>query len=102
MSNRNYELKLYRLIAEPNETYEECLVSELGWISDTEFCVWIDYFYVHEFMKELTNICGHEVFDEGGFNANMQSDGICIDLVNALYGYGFDFERMFPKDKYRH
>lgn len=41
------------------------------------------------------------MFDDGAFVANMQSDGVCIDLAEVLGGY-LDIEAVFPKDKFKH
>jgi hypothetical protein len=84
------ELKLYKLIIEKDE-YGVNYVDEMGWISDTEFCVWVMYMNVADFMKGLTDIFGYGLFDDGGFDANMQSDGMCIDLCKAV-GYSIDIE----------
>lgn len=100
--SRNYELELYKLIIRPDEIDPDiCYVQELGWINDNEFCVWIDYLVLDEFICNLKNIFGYGIFDDGGFNGNMQSDCICIDLCEAI-GSFVDIEEVFPKDKYRH
>lgn len=96
MSDRNYELELYQLIT------DEEYVDELGWVTDNEFCVWVKYVWMHVFMERLTEIFGYGIFDDGAFNANMQSDSTCIVLNDVLCGYGVDFEEVFPKDKYTH
>lgn len=100
--SRNYELELYKLIIRPDEIDPDiCYAQELGWINDNEFCVWIDYLVLDEFICSLKNIFGYEIFDDGGFNGNMQSDCICIDLCEAI-GECVDIEAVFPKDKYKH
>lgn len=96
------ELKLFKLITMPDpEDSDVSYVSEYGWIDDKSFCVWVDYMWVDDFMRELKNIFGYGVFDDGAFNANMQSDGICIDLCEALGGY-LNIEDVFPKEYYKH
>lgn len=40
-----------------------------------------------EFMDALRKMFGYEMFDNGGFNANMQPDGVCINLYEALGSY---------------
>lgn len=103
MSDKNYELELYKLIITPDEQDSNfSYVSELGWVNDNEFCVWIYYWDVEEFVKRLKEIFGYRMFDDGGFDANMQNDGICIVLNEALDGYDMDFETIFPKEKYSH
>ena len=55
-------------------------------------------------MTDLKRIFGNYIFDDGGFDANMQQDGVCIDLCEALGNYlGIDdIEEVFPKEKYQH
>ena len=97
----NKALELYKLCCTDENEYSDCLVCELGWINDEQFCVWVPYLYLKEFMEILTRIFGYEIFDEGSFGANMQTDGVCIDLCEAV-GCCIDIETVFPKDKYRH
>lgn len=52
-------------------------------------------------MEGLAEIFGNGIFDDGGFNANIQEDGICFDLEEAVGSY-LDLEEVFPKDKFRH
>lgn len=100
--NKNYELELYKLIIRPDESDPDiCYVQELGWINDKKFCVWIDYLTLDEFICRLKDIFGYEIFDDGGFDANMQGDGVCIDLCAAI-GDDVDMKAVFPKYKYEH
>ena len=102
MSRKNYELELYKLIMRPDEEDEDVsYVSEFGWIDDKRFCVWVDYLWMKEFIDRLTDIFGNGLFDDGSFDANVQSDCLCIDLCEAL-GYYVNIEDLFPKEKYRH
>ena len=94
-------LRLYKLCCTVENEYSDCFVEELGWINDEEFCVWVPYMYLKEFMEELTKIFGYGIFDDGGFDANMQTDCVCIDLCDAI-GSCIDVEEVFPKDKYQH
>lgn len=96
MSDINYELELYKIVTE-----YEFMVSEYGWISDTEFCVWVYYYNLIDFMERIKNVFGHGIFDDGGFDANMQYNGVCIDLCKMLEGY-IDIEEVFPKEEYQH
>ncbi len=96
-----YKLELYKLCCTKDNDYEMDLVDELGWINDKEFCVWVPYYNINEFMDGLKKIFGYGIFDDGRFYANMQSDCVCIDLCDALGGY-IDIETVFPKDKYKH
>ena len=100
--SKNYELEIYKLIITPDEEdLDVSYVSESGWVSDTEFLVWVDYIWFKEFMDGIIEIFGYGIFDESNFNANIQSDSVCIDLRNVLAGY-VDIEEVFPKDKYKH
>lgn len=91
----NYELELYKLVEDKE------LVSELGWISNTEFCVWVSYLNLSDFINKAKQIFGYGMFDDGGFNASMQGDGVCIDLCQMVEGY-ICVEDVFPKEKYPH
>lgn len=82
-------------------TEDEDIVEEFGWISNTEFCVWISYYNLFDFMDSMKNIFGYGMFDDGGFNANMQSDGVCIDLCEMIGDY-LEIEEVFSKEKYQH
>lgn len=77
------------------------LVGEFGWITPDEFCVWVSYSKIADFIDCLNAIFGVGLFDDGGISANMQDDCICFDLCELLGGY-FSIEDVFPKDKYRH
>lgn len=100
--SKNYGLEIYKLIVTPDEEdLDISYVSEFGWVSDTEFFIWVDYIWFKEFMDDIIRIFGYGIFDEGNFNANIQSDSVCIDLRSVLAGY-VDIEEVFPKDKYKH
>ena len=102
MSN-NYELALYKLIMNPEEDGRDIsYVDEFGWISNTEFCVWISLFWFKEFVDGLNQIFGYGLFDDGGIEATIGSNYVVIDLAAYVEGYGVEIENMFPKEKYRH
>lgn len=63
--NKNYELELYKLCCAGDNEYGTCIVDELGWISDSEFCVWVSYLYLKEFMDSLKELLGYGIFDDG-------------------------------------
>lgn len=96
----NNLLELYKLCCTDDNEYDSCMVSELGWIDDHQFCVWIDYLWVMEFVQKLKEILGEGIFDDGGFDANMQSNCICIDLCEIIDTD--DLEEIFPKEKFQH
>lgn len=102
--SKNYELELYKLVMNPEEDDDLYVsyVDEFGWVSDKEFCVWVSWLWIKEFMERLQQIFGNGIFCEGGFIANVQEDCLCIDLCESVDGYGVDFEKVFPKEKYRH
>ena len=100
MSEKNYGLEVYKLIMEGSNCGFP-YVEEFGWISTGEFCAWVSYLCLNDFMTDLKNIFGNGMFDDGGFDANMQEDCICIDLCEAIGDY-LDIKEVFPKDKYKH
>ncbi len=83
------------------EAIEDC-ADECGWISENEFCVWVDYVNFDVFMDRLKKLFGNGIFDDGGFVGHMKHDCVCIDLCEALEGYDFPFEEVFPKSEYEH
>lgn len=96
------DLRLYKLITNPDDEDEDVsYVSEFGWVDDEQFIVWVDYLWIKEFIDGLKEIFGYGIFDDGGFNANVQSDGLAFDLCEAIGGY-LDVEDVFPKEKYQH
>lgn len=100
--SKNYGLELHKLIITPDEEdLDISYVSEFGWVNNTEFLVWVDYIWFKDFMDKMIEIFGYGIFDDANFNANMQSDSVCIDLRDVLSGY-IDIEEVFPKDKYKH
>lgn len=92
---QDMETKLLALFTESD------YVDEFGWASNDTLYVWVFYIFLKDFVDELTEILGNGVFDEGGINANMQNDCLCID-VDELLGSYIDVEELFPKDKYQH
>lgn len=99
--DKNYELKIYKLIMNPDEDDSTIsYVDEFSWINDCEFIVWINIVWFHEFIKQLREIFGETIFDEGGFEATIGPGYVCIDLVDVLRGYDVDFEEVFPKSKF--
>lgn len=96
----NEELEFYKLLTETNSGKRK-YVQEMGWVSDSEFCVWISYGTIEQFIIELKRIFDYTVFGENGFNAIMQHDCICIELCAAC-GEFIDLETVFPKEKYTH
>lgn len=95
------ELQLFKLITNPDEQDEDfSYIDEFGWVND-EFYIWINYWHLGKFINKLREIFGYGIFDDGGFDGNIQEYGVCINLVDALDGY-VDLEEVFPKDKYQH
>lgn len=76
-------------------------VEEFGWASNDNLYVWVYYIFLKDFVDELTEIVGNGLFDDGGINAIMQDNYLCID-VDELLGSYIDVEELFPKDKYQH
>lgn len=96
MSDKNYGYEIHKIVVE-----DGYYVDEFGWVSDTEFYIWVSYFSLSDFMEKMKNVFGYGMFDDGGFNANIQSDGVCIDLCKMVGDY-LDIEEVFSKDKYQH
>lgn len=92
---KNYELELYKIVS------DRALISELGWIDEDSFCVWIYYHDLAEFIERMTELFGYWLFDDESFKAFMRADGVVIDLCEMLEGY-VDIEDIFSKDEYPH
>lgn len=95
-------IELYKLLVTEDNEHKTALADELGWVSDNEFLVWVSYLWIGEFMESLKKIFGEGLFDDGGFNGNFQSSGVCLDLKEILCGYGIELKDIFPPDKYKH
>ena len=101
--DKNYELELYKLIMNPDEDDSDIsYVDEFRWIEDDEFVVWINIVWFYEFIKQLREIFDETIFDEGCFEATIGPDYVCINLIDVLSGYGIDFEKVFPKSKFKY
>ena len=101
--SKNYELGLYKLLINPEEDdIDISYVDDFGWVSNTEFYVWISLNWLNEFVKRLSDIFGYSLFDEGGIETKIFSDCVCIDLEEVISGYGVDLEEIFPRSKYTH
>ena len=69
---KNYELELYKLLINPEEDdIDISYVDEFGWVSNTEFYIWINLNWFNEFVKRLSDIFGYSLFDEGGIEARI-------------------------------
>lgn len=95
------EFKLYKLLATEDNEYEIVLVDELGWVNN-EFLVWVSYLWIKEFIESLKEIFGDSLTDDGGFDGNFQSDGVCLNLEEILDGYNIDLKTIFPIEKYKY
>lgn len=95
------DIELYKLCCADDNKYKTCIVNEFGWVNDKDFYVWVSYLYLGEFTAILKSLFGNILFDNGCFNANIQPQGVCIDLSEML-GDCLDLETIFPKDKYQH
>ena len=81
---------------------EKGIAEEIRWAENDELFIWIDYINMCQFMEGLEDIFGNEISINENLKGNLQSTGICIDLVKALddYLYIEELEEQFPKDKY--
>ena len=91
----NNELRLYKLLTEND------YVSEMGWVSDTEFYVWVSHVWIHDFIKKLKDIFGSGIFCDD-IQAHIQEYTICFNLCDIADGNGVDLETVFPKSEYKH
>lgn len=86
------ELDLFKLLTSD-------LVDELGWINDHQFCVWVNYNALAEFMNKLLEITGADAFIAGEVNANLQGDGICLVMQDVM---DVNLIGIFPPSQYLH
>ena len=91
------ELKIYKLLVDKEHGFAE----EIGWINDEQLCVWLNYYDLEDFAVGLSRICGDGIFDDGGFNANLQDRYVCIDLCEVI-GDCVNLKDIFPKEEYEH
>lgn len=91
------DLKLYKLL-----TDEDSPVCEFGWLSKNEFCVWIYFFALDNFMKEIQEIVGDYLGNDGGTDCTICGDTIVIDIYDALEANDIEVENVFPIDEFRH
>ncbi len=97
------EIQLYKLIMNPDDRHPDVsYVTEFRWVNDKQFCIWIDYVWVEDFIKGMIEIFGHDIFDAGEIYANLQHNCLCIDLCEVFEGSDINIEELFPKDKYSH
>ena len=75
---------------------ESDYVEYYKWVDDM-FLIWVSHIWWDNFIEELTEIFGNSIFDEGGFDAKIQEDFICIDLVEVLSLY-VDIEEVVPRE----
>lgn len=95
------EVALYKMLMLPNENdLEDTLVEEFGWVKD-EFCVWIRYSALDEFIQYCIREFGYCGLDEGGIDVRLQDTYVVINLCELL-GDDVDIESVFPKEKYTH
>jgi len=94
MSEINKELELYKLVTKD--------VSECGWVSDTEFNVWLGKFELFGFIEKITNVFGDYMFEDGGIEVRLMKDYICLDLTCLLCDEDIYFESVFPREEFKH
>lgn len=94
--------ELYKLLVTEDNEHEETLAQELRWVSDDELLVWVSYLWLREFMESIKNIFGNGMFDDGSFDGNFQEDGVCINLVKMIEGYGINLKEIFPPERYNY
>lgn len=92
-------LRVYKLIATDDNPYKINLVDEYRWLGKYQFCVWVSYIWLNEFIEELKDILSEGMFDDGGFDGNFQYDCVCLNLSNIVDAYGIDLEEIFPYEE---
>lgn len=92
---KKMETDLYHLVTESR------LVSEFGWVSLVNFAVWIDYYYLDDFVARLQNIFGYGIFENGYQGCVMLDNCIYIELYE-LIGDDIDLEELFPIEEFEH
>ncbi len=98
----NRELELFKLFTKPSEDNADIqYVYEFGWVSNTEFFVWVSYVWLSDFIERMEEIFGSNVFSDG-LEARMLSNCICFDLCEVAEQYGMDLEEVFPPSSYKH
>ena len=91
------EQKIFDIVTKPVKGEDYRLVDSYRW-SDGNFYIWISTLFLEDFIDEIINIFGADVFDDGGCNANVQIGYVCFDLEDLLGGY-IDIEEVFAEDK---
>ncbi len=73
--------------------------NEYRWINDKEFCVWINYYNLQEFVDELNKIIGIEP-SNSECDAQLQDNCLCIVLNKSIINEncGYDLEEIFSKE----
>lgn len=71
---------------------------ELRWINDNQFCAWVPWIEIYDFLNELKESFGSAIFDEPKeMNANIQERYICFDLTEMFSGRDGFIEDTYPK-----
>ena len=98
---RNCELELYKLITKEDDSRIYKYLSNMGWVNKKEFCVWVFYSQLQEFITRLKEIFSATIlnFYDGGFEGKLQENCICINLSKVI-GDCVDLEYVFPKEEY--
>lgn len=65
------------------------------WTSNGDFLVWVDMDKLSWFCHQLTRLFGRDVFAEGGINATLFSNCVCIPLNE--FADNRTLENAFPK-----
>lgn len=74
---------------------------ELGWINDNQFCVWVHWLNVYDFLNDMRETFGLGIFDDGGTDANIQDGLICFDMTDFI-GSFLNIEGVYSKCDYQH
>ena len=82
------ELDLYKFLND-----EDNGVQQYNWVGE-EFLVWISLWYLEDFTKMV----GYNYLSEGEIDCNLQSDCICIDIVDIAEYHDINLENILEKE----
>lgn len=86
------ELDLYKFLQSSNVSCYEAT----EWDKEKHYLVWLYFWGIADFVKLMEGF-GVD-FSDGGYDVNLQSDGVCVDL-NDLYLYDIDLDKVFDMEE---
>ena len=80
------ELELYKFLNDEDNT------QEYRWEGD-DFLVWIEF----DSLEVFTHMIGYYYLSEGGYDCNLRSGCICINIVDLCEYYDINLEHILEK-----